>query len=200
VAGAPRVTAAVTQDNQPIMGVGAIREIAAVLIAVAALAVAGCSADTPVNITLTNAPPQTGQTIPAPLPTVSMGQTAIDETVTFTDIDVLIEHRTSTPAEPEGVYVTVVMDVRNTGTVPQRYVAEDQRLLDGHGRVFSPDVPAMLRKGSPDPVTAIDVNPGNTAPAFLSFDVPDGMQASDYLLELHSAPHSRGVAIRLPPG
>ncbi len=43
------------------------------------------------------------------------------------------------------------------------------------------------------------LNPGNTAPAVLVFDVPNGTQPNQYVLLLHDSVDSHGVRLSIPP-
>lgn len=147
-------------------------------------------------------PPQTTQTTVAPPPPVGMNEEARDGTFGFTVISSHVATvqggRNDEKTYPQGVFVWIVMWVKNIGsTISQRYFADYQRLLDSEGRVFSPDLDTMSQMPQEFYVSRRDINPGNQSKVVLVFDVPKGTQPSDYLLLLHSSPDSGGVTVRL---
>ena len=98
---------------------------------------------------------------------------------------------------PQGTYIQVVGDVENIGMTSQTYRADYQRLVDGAGRQFSPDIPAIrasLMLNGPGPLA---INPGNRPIVGLLFDVPKNTQASQYVLVFHASENSPGAAIPL---
>jgi len=92
---------------------------------------------------------------------------------------------------PQGVWVQVIMWVKNIGTSAQRYFSDYQRLLDSEGRLFSPNIGLRPKDDQ------VDINPGNRTEVILYFDVPKGTTAGQYVLLLHASPDSAGVTVRL---
>ena len=68
------------------------------------------------------------------------------------------------------------MYVKYIGTTQQRYFADYQRLLDSEGRLFSP-------KATIPENDQVDLNPGVRARVQLDFEMPEGTQPSDYVLD-----------------
>lgn len=81
----------------------------------------------------------------------------------------------------------VALTVRNISATPQTFTAADQKLVDNAGREYSADLAASLGG-------LVDVNPGNSAPAILMFDVPAGTQPRQYVIVLHAAPDTAGLS------
>jgi len=136
-------------------------------------------------------------------PPVVVGQEAIDGPFAFTVGSVTAEDKTLQVhgPTPRGIFVGVVVSVKNLGTSSQSYSAEYQRLLDIEGREFPPHLDSMwwrfnhfcgLGRGP-----RADINPGDTVADRLIFDVPEGTLPSQYLLLLHSSLGSRGVIANL---
>jgi hypothetical protein len=164
-------------------------------------------------------PPQTQHTAtmtvtvptPAPAPSsaptvapppVEVGQKGIDRTFAFavkdSYTDDVVDFDEPDQVNAQGIFVFVAMLVENIGTSSQTYSPDYQRLVDSEGREYSPDMRALAtRKDSKG--TRIDINPGNTAPAVLVFDVPKGTQPNQYVLLLHDSLDSHGVALAIPP-
>lgn len=67
--------------------------------------------------------------------------------------------------------VEVFMYVENIGTTQQKYVADDQRLLDNNGRFFSPEATTPENR-------QVDLNPGIRVEVHLYFEVPAGTEES----------------------
>jgi hypothetical protein len=128
-----------------------------------------------------------------------MGQEAVDGTFTFA-VRLVTTHKKDVLTEriAQGVFVDLVMYVKNVGRSSQSYSAEYQRLLDSEGREYSPDLSAITQRYGPNGWGIhIDINPGNTATAGLIFDVPEGTQPSQYVLLLRSSLDSRGATANL---
>lgn len=89
------------------------------------------------------------------------------------------------------------MNVSNVSMSAQTYRADDQRLRDGKGRLFS-------SKASSDSNRRIDLNPGisteNNMVVSVDFDVPVGTDVSQYVLVVHGSPDSVAVPVRLHQG
>ncbi len=135
-------------------------------------------------------------------PPVEVGQKGIDSTFAFTvkgsNTDDVVEFDEPDAVYPQGIFVFVTMQVENIGRSAQTYSADYQRLVDGEGREFSPDMRAMTTRYLVKQ-TRIDINPGNTADAQLVFDVPKGTKPNQYVLLLHDSLDSHGVILSIPP-
>lgn len=99
--------------------------------------------------------------------------------------------------EAQGIYVNGEFQVANIGKSPQKYVADYQRLVDRQGCEYSPDIRAMTLAWGDYFRNEVDINPGNTFPDELAFDVPAVTRMNDYVITLHDAPHSAGVTVAL---
>jgi Domain of unknown function (DUF4352)/Protein of unknown function (DUF732) len=148
----------------------------------------------------TPAPAPSSSPTVAPTP-VAVGQKAIDGTLAFTvkssRTDNVVDWDEPDQVNAQGIFVLVIMQVENIGRSPQAFSADYQRLLDSEGREYSPDMRATTREYAGH--INIDINPGNTAPAGLVFDVPSGTQPNQYLLLLHASLYSPGVTLAIPP-
>lgn len=174
-------------------------------VSVAAL-LTSCStaAPPPATSTVTIATP--APTLSSPpavaVPPVAVGEEAIDGMLAFTvkgsDTDDVVDFDEPDAVHPQGIFVIVTTQIKNIGRSSWTYSADYQRLVDGEGREFSPDTPAM-RTQYLAKETRIDINPGNTAAAQLVFDVPQGTQPNQYALLLRDSPDSQGVTLSIPP-
>ena len=136
-------------------------------------------------------PPQT----PVAAPPVGIGQEVVDGTFAFTVDSVDAAKEIELPAQ--GIFVVVMMRVKNIGTSQQLYSADHQRLLDSEGREYSPDLRLMAMASVPVQVVHVDINPVNSAAVVLYFDVPEGTVPSQYVLLLHGSRDSPGVTVNL---
>lgn len=92
--------------------------------------------------------------------------------------------------EPQGVFVNVHMAVTNIGNEPQTFFADNQKLFIGE-REYSPDTMAAVWTKS----TNVEINPGNTIQAVVSFDVPANPPPVVSSVELHDSMFSGGVTV-----
>jgi hypothetical protein len=95
--------------------------------------------------------------------------------------------------QAQGRFVNVHLTVANTGDRSQTFSAADQKLTVG-GKQFSPNNEAAVWTHSLN----VDINPGNSIPAVVSFDVPTGSATEGGTLELHDSGLSGGVTVTLP--
>ena len=101
----------------------------------------------------------------------------------------------------QGVYLIVLMAVRNLGTEPQFLVWGAQKLKDGSGRKYSARFMDPPRIGD----VGDSIDPGLQVSVRLAFDVPEARSAQ---IVLHDSPSSEGVVVKLnrpepsspPPG
>jgi hypothetical protein len=93
----------------------------------------------------------------------------------------------------QGKFINVHMTVTNTGDQPQTFSASDQKLNVG-GKQFGPNNEAAIWTHSLN----VDINPGNSIPAVISFDVPPASATEGGVLELHDSGLSGGTKVNLP--
>ena len=86
-----------------------------------------------------------------------------------------------------GQFIFVVLNVANVSNRPQTFVADHQRLVDGTGRIYQPDITTMSLAAARDSRRFIDISPRVSAASLLVFDVPSGTKETDYRLSLHSS-------------
>jgi Domain of unknown function (DUF4352) len=91
----------------------------------------------------------------------------------------------------QGEFVNVHMTVTNLGDRTQSFFAANQKLLIG-GNEFSPNGTAAMWIGS----MTVGINPGTSAQAVVSFDVPPGTSDGG-VLTVHDAIFSGGAKISL---
>jgi archaellum component FlaG (FlaF/FlaG flagellin family) len=91
----------------------------------------------------------------------------------------------------QGEFLNVHMTVTNVGDRTQSFFASNQKLFIG-GNEFSPNGTAAMWIGS----MSVDINPGNSVQAVVSFDVPPGT-SNGGVLTVHDAIFSGGAKISL---
>lgn len=135
---------------------------------------------------------------PAPA-AASVGQEVRDGKFAFTVTSVDTSDIAGDPSnqfervQAQGKFINVQMTVVNTGDRPQTFSASDQKLIAG-GKQFGPNNEAALWTHSWN----VEINPGNSIPAVISFDVPPGSAATGGVLELHDSALSGGAKVNLP--
>ena len=87
----------------------------------------------------------------------------------------------------QGQFIYVALNVANVSNRPQTFVADYQRLVDGSGRIYHPDVRTMSLAAVGNTRRFVDISPRVSAASLLVFDVPTGTSESDYRLRLHSS-------------
>jgi Domain of unknown function (DUF4352)/Protein of unknown function (DUF2510) len=92
--------------------------------------------------------------------------------------------------KPQGMFVNVFMTVINIGDRPQTFFADNQKLMAG-GREYSANTMAAVWTGASN----VEINPGNSIEAVVSFDVPLGITLS--AIELHDSAFSGGVPVEI---
>jgi hypothetical protein len=92
--------------------------------------------------------------------------------------------------KPQGMFVNVYMTVTNIGGRPQTFFASNQKLFAG-GREFGPNTMAAVWTGNAN----VEINPGNSIDAVVSFDVPLGITVDT--VELHDSAFSGGAKLRI---
>lgn len=101
----------------------------------------------------------------------------------------------------QGQFIYVALNVANVSNRPQTFVADYQRLADGSGRIYHPDIRAMSLAATGKTRRFVDIRPRDSAPSLLVFDVPNGTSETDYRLTLHSsAAPSMAPSVKLARG
>ena len=95
----------------------------------------------------------------------------------------------------QGQYCKIAVTIVNTGDKAQTLFGDNQKLVDGAGREFSPDTAAMIWDAPDGNGWMSEINPGNTLTANVIFDVP--MDATLEHIELHDSMFSAGVKVAL---
>jgi Domain of unknown function (DUF4352) len=94
----------------------------------------------------------------------------------------------------QGVFVNIHLRITNIGDRPQSFSATDQQLWSVRGQQFNADTMAAASTGAAN----VDINPGNSIDATVSFDVPPQTQLAT--VELHDSASSAGVRVYLQQG
>jgi hypothetical protein len=122
----------------------------------------------------------------------SVGQHVSDGKFDFVVNNVETAKWVGTPG-PRGVYIIATMTVTNTGTEPQSFFAQNQKLIDTAGRSYAADSMAALSMNQDSMV--IDMNPGFSITVKVPFDVPPGTVPDK--IELHDSAFSSGVSVQV---
>jgi hypothetical protein len=91
----------------------------------------------------------------------------------------------------QGQFVNVHLTVRNVGDRPQTFFAYNQTLQIGANQYSSNNEATMWTQGM-----TVQINPGNSIQAVVSFDVPSGT-SNDGVLTVHDSLSSGGARISL---
>jgi hypothetical protein len=91
----------------------------------------------------------------------------------------------------QGEFVNVHLTVSNVGDRPQSFLAYNQTLQIGANQFSSNNAATMWTQGM-----TVEINPGNSIQALVSFDVPPG-PANDGVLTVHDSLFSGGASISL---
>jgi hypothetical protein len=101
----------------------------------------------------------------------------------------------------QGQFIYVMLNVANVSNRPHTFVADYQRLVDGSGRTYHPDIGTMSLAAAGNTQRFIDISPRVSAASLLVFDVPNGTSETDYRLTLHSsAAPSKASFVKLARG
>jgi hypothetical protein len=152
------------------------------------------SSSTATSAAIAAAPPTTTN---APPPLAGIGHevragkfafvaTSVDESKTAGDPSNQVETVTA-----QGEFVNVHLTVSNVGDQPQSFFASNQKLQIGDKQFDANDTAAMWI-GS----MTVEINPGNSIQAVVSFDVPPGT-SNDGVLTVHDSIFSGGAKINL---
>jgi hypothetical protein len=152
------------------------------------------SSSTATSAAIGAAPPATTA---APPPLAGIGQdardgkfafvaTSVDQSKTAGDPSSQIETVTS-----QGEFVNVHLKVRNVGDQAQSFFASNQKLQIGDKQFSANDTAAMWIESM-----TVEINPGNTIQAVVSFDVAPGT-SNDGVLTVHDSIFSGGAKISL---
>jgi len=130
-------------------------------------------------------------------PLARIGQEVRDGNFGFVVTSVDVSKTASDPSiqfeivPKQGEFVNVHLTVRNVGDRPQSFFAYNQTLQIGANQFSSNNEATMWTQG----MTA-EINPGNSIPAVVSFDVPPGT-STDGVLTVHGSLVSGGARISL---
>jgi Domain of unknown function (DUF4352) len=90
-----------------------------------------------------------------------------------------------------GRYVAIRLSVTNIGDQPAAYRAIDQKLIaDGTRYDYAPEPTGLLTGNATS-----QINPGVGIDTLIAYDIPAGTRPES--IELHGAPGTRGVEVRL---
>lgn len=99
-----------------------------------------------------------------------------------------------TKERAQGKFCVVTTKVKNIGTEAQPLSASDQYAYDSAGKRYSASDDLMIIVNADSPIYE-GINPGNTLPAQVVFDVPKNVKLTK--IELHDSPFSGGVTVEL---
>lgn len=167
------------------------------------VALSGDDSDDTATTTSANAAPAPGEASPADEPPKSdvapAGSAVRDGKFEFvvTAVDAPVKTVGDNPylqKTAQGEYILVHINVTNISDQPQTYFADNQKLIDSQGRTFNNDSMAAINV-NPETSIGSPINPGNTLPVTIAFDVPPGTVPA--ALELHDSMFSGGVKVSL---
>jgi hypothetical protein len=130
-------------------------------------------------------------------PLAGIGQEVRDGNFKFVVTAVDVSKNASDPSikfeivPKQGEFVNVHLTVSNVGDRPQSFFAYHQTLQVGAKQFSSNNEATMWKQGM-----TVQVNPGNSVQAVVSFDVPPGT-STDGVLTVHGSLASGGAKIRL---
>lgn len=134
----------------------------------------------------TNISKQTG-------PTVSRGVPVRDGNFEFVVSGVRAPADPRTAPAPRGEWVIVTVAVRNIDNDPQAFIANNQKLIDSAGRIYSADAEAAVAINHAPMV--INMNPGLNITVKVPFDVPAGTAPA--AIEVHDSVFSSGARVHV---
>ena len=130
-------------------------------------------------------------------PLADIGQEVRDGNFKFVVTSVDVSKNASDPSiqfeivPKQGEFVNVHLSVSNVGDRPQSFFAYKQTLQVGTNQFSSNNEATMWKQGM-----TVQVSPGNSVQAVVSFDVPPGT-STDGVLTVHGSLSSGGAKIRL---
>ena len=130
-------------------------------------------------------------------PLADIGQEVRDGNFKFVVTSVDVSKNASDPSiqfeivPKQGEFVNVHLSVSNVGDRPQSFFAYKQTLQVGTNQFSSNNEATMWKQGM-----TVQVSPGNSVQAVVSFDVPTGT-STDGVLTVHGSLSSGGAKIRL---
>jgi hypothetical protein len=157
------------------------------LVLVPVLLFGGCAALVAVGMSNKDSGSSSGSSSAA---SVSVGQHLSDGKFDFVVNKVETAKWVGQPG-PRGVYIIATMTVTNTGSEPQSFFAENQKLIDTAGRQYAADSMAAMSMNQDTMV--IDMNPGFTISVKVPFDVPPGTAPDK--IEVHDSAFSGGATV-----
>lgn len=123
--------------------------------------------------------------------TAGMNEPVSDGKFTFTVTDAKVMPYIGATAR--GEWFVVTMNVRNTGSEPQSFFVQNQKLLAG-GTEYAADSSASYEVNGGNTMV-FDLNPGFDITVKVPFDVPRGTAPDK--VELHDSAFSQGVTVKL---
>jgi hypothetical protein len=147
--------------------------------------------------TLGALPPPPSATTGAPPPLAGIGHEVRDGNFGFVVTSVDVSKTAGDPssqfeiAPAQGEFVNVHLTVSNFGDRSQSFFASNQTLQIGANQFSSNNAATMWTQAM-----KVEINPGNSIQAVVSFDVPPG-SSNDGVLTVHGSPFSGGAKIRL---
>lgn len=126
-------------------------------------------------------------------PTVSRGVPVRDGNFEFVVSGVSAPPNSRTDPAPRGKWVVVTVAVRNIDDNPQAFIANNQKLVDSAGRVYSADAEAAVAMNHAPMVITMD--PGLNITLKVPFDVPAGTAPA--AIEVHDSVFSDGARIHV---
>jgi hypothetical protein len=136
----------------------------------------------------------------APIPVGDLGQEVRDGKFAFVVTSVDSSKVAGEPTNPDlqvsaqGVFVNIHLRITNIADRPQSFFEANQKLWSVRGQQFNADTMAAVWTAAGN----VEINPGNSIDATVSFDVPPGTQLSK--VELHDSAFSGGVKVYLQQG
>jgi Domain of unknown function (DUF4352)/Protein of unknown function (DUF2510) len=152
------------------------------------------SSSTAASAAIAAAPPATTN---APPPLAGIGQEVRDGKFAFVATSVDQSKTAGDPSNEfetvtaQGEFVNVHLNVSNVGDQAQSFFASNQKLQIGDKQFSANDSAAMWTQSM-----NVEINPGNSIQAVVSFDVPPGT-SNDGVLTVHDSVFSGGTKIGL---
>jgi hypothetical protein len=132
-----------------------------------------------------------GRAIRADRPSVGMRQAVEDGPLRFHAINAFCLYDACCHGgeyvRARGQFIFVALNVANVSNRAQTFAADYQRLVDGAGRVYQPDIRTMSRAAVGNTQRLVDISPRVSATSLLVFDVPNRTSETDYRLRVHSS-------------
>jgi hypothetical protein len=156
------------------------------LVLVPVLLFGGCAALVAIGMSSKD---DTGSTSAAAA-TAGMNEPVSDGKLTFTVTEAKVMPYVG--VSPRGQFFVVTMNVRNTGSEPQSFFIQNQKLF-ADGTEYASDTEAAYRVNSQGNTMVLDLNPGFDITVKVPFDVPKGVVPDR--IEVHDSAFSGGASV-----